>query len=206
MKTTSNLDKPFTEDPLSLAQEVMGKVVSDVKRAIAVRALYARCADQADIIEAYRNTYEGQGFQTIRNALLLELIIILMRIYDKPGENTASLQSLSRHLSNVQEQPQIRNDALRRIETLKGDHRLRALRRLRHEVLAHTAMEFSCSPPARYGYAESLLDDTIIVVHEQATTLLGTNYDYEERKDMWAKYAEAFWKRASLGESQKIEW
>ena len=206
MTATSSPDKPVTEDALSLAQKVLRKVVSDVERAIAVRSLYARCADQADIIESYGNTWEGYGFETVRNSLLVELIVILMRIYDKADENTASLRSLSRQLSNVQNQPQLRNDALRRIETLKGDHRLRSLRKLRNEDLAHSAMEYSRSPPARYGYAEALLDDTIVVVYELATALIGPDYDFEELKDKWARYAEAFWIRASIGERQTIEW
>jgi hypothetical protein len=206
MTLASKPDQPVAEDAATLANEVLKKVIANVKRAIAVRALYVRCANEADIIESFSNTWECHGFETVRNSLLLEFTMILLRIYDSGEENTASLQHLSRLLSSIQDQSEEFANALTKIESLKGDHRLRALRQLRNHVLAHTAIKYSRSPPARYGYAEAILDETVDVVWQLANTLIGIDYDFQEQKAIWSKYAEAFWIRASKGEEQEVQW
>ena len=235
---------------MDLAKQVLKKVAENTRRAIEIRAVYTCCAENSEVIEPFNKTWEAHGFQIVRSALLIDLILVLMRIYDAPAPNTASLQTLAKLLSDNETRAALpehftadelsrpvgyltddeallkglkdwhrerategaqRRTAdvtaqLDRIRMLKGDHRLQALRLLRHKTLAHTAVQNKRVTHAKYGYAEALLDQTIELVNALSGALLATDYAFDELGVIWAEYAGAFWKKAASGEGQGINW
>jgi hypothetical protein len=66
----------------------------DMLRAVALQAMFDRCADKADVIEALNNTVEAHGFTIVREALFQNLLMSLMRVHDSGRPDTASLDNL----------------------------------------------------------------------------------------------------------------
>ena len=78
---------------------------------------------------------------------------------------------------------------------LKGNHHLSRLRSLRHELLAHTAIERNQNNPARYGDAEELLKKTTDLVCRLNSAIRSLHGDYQSHINIWREHAEYFWQK-----------
>lgn len=72
-------------------------VLFDVKSAITLQAIWKRCADKKDILDAMSGVPEGLAFGPIRDSLLVDLVLTLMRLYDR-DEDASSITRVVHHL------------------------------------------------------------------------------------------------------------
>jgi hypothetical protein len=89
----------ITRDRVLRAQRIIKSITNDVHRAIAVEENLSRCSFRRDIAPAYNNTYQAWSLNVIRDSLLIELVMILMRIMDK-DERSATLTTVAAIVSD----------------------------------------------------------------------------------------------------------
>lgn len=80
-------------DRLEKAKRLIAAIEDDLRRAVALNAVFQRCALSKDVHKAFNNTYEANGLLVIHNALLCEFVMILMRICDRDS-NSAGMPQL----------------------------------------------------------------------------------------------------------------
>lgn len=98
---------------------------------------------------------------------------------------------------------------VKEFEQLKGSHLLGRLRSIRHELLAHIAIERNQNNAARYGDAEELLEKTTRFVSRLNSAIRNLHWDYQSHIDTWQEHAEFFWQKVlekeNEGSQQKIQ-
>jgi hypothetical protein len=87
-------------DRLQKARRLAAAINDDLQRATALDAAYRRAIFSKDVPRAFNNTYEAHILSVVRNALLCELVMVLMRIYDT-DTGSASLPNLRSLLADI---------------------------------------------------------------------------------------------------------
>jgi hypothetical protein len=75
-------------------------ISEDLLHAVALQAMYDRCADKNDVLDALNNTWEAHGFNIVRDSLVRELVMSIMRVHDGGRSDSASLENLVNIASN----------------------------------------------------------------------------------------------------------
>src|SRR5260221_5232548 len=120
----------------------------EVRRAISLAAMYARCREFHDIIDMMSDSMEGRGFLTIRDALHRDLIVTLMGVVERGQDRTACLGMLLKKLGDPQVIAEVKRGPSRHPEAaeliaaarcdnedLHAETMLRSLRMLRDRVI-----------------------------------------------------------------------
>jgi hypothetical protein len=84
---------------------------------------------------------------------------------------------------------------------LGGSHLLRGLREIRHQILAHTAININDRNVAHFGDAENLLDQTAQYIANLNATIRRINDNYDQHKDRCTVSADDFWLMVTKNQS-----
>ena len=142
---------------LEKARKISEKLEENVLQANWYAALYERIAFNEDIGNAFGISFEAWGLEKCSDALLDALVVVLMRIVQGRGDNTASLQSLietlkrpgvfdllKQEISQPEEKlPCTLNELEERVNAIQGDPRFPKIESYRHAWVAHQAIEFN---------------------------------------------------------------
>lgn len=105
------------EAKISTLNKAVELVAEDVKSAVALHQMYERCANADDIIQSVNNTKQAWGFGVVRNALLVELVITLMRIHDSGRKDNASIENIMSILADWRVREHLANEAIEKYRT-----------------------------------------------------------------------------------------
>lgn len=94
---------------------------------------------------------------------------------------------------------------VKEFEQLKGNHLLGRLRSIRHELLAHIAIERNRNNAARYGDAEDLLEKTYRFVSRLNSAIINLHWDYQSHIKTWQEHADIFWSKVIGKENGKSQ-
>lgn len=196
------------------------QIEHDILRGIAVQGLHTRGAYNPDVAGRYNNTWEAWGYDVVIQAVFIELVIILMRLWDGRDDvlsiprakeildDAEFLDWFIQHERNnpVTYTPDEREELIRRdldkfnkaYDDAKGHHTEGGLRGIRNETLAHNAEEPSAQK-AKYGYADDLLEKTIPIA--EAINIIARSHGFHGKDfiEAWATRADHFWTAAIKG-------
>ena len=186
---------------LTEASRLIEAMSKEVFRAIALRALWGRCANDMDVLAAV-NDARLIAFNVVRDALHKDLVLTMTKLYDSGKDDLA----FPRVLSMVAD-PAVRillPDAkayaeadVRYRQATNGEH-CRSLRLFRNRLLAHNDTR-GAEQTARYGHEVALLEDTIWIATRLSTALSPGPPEYEPAKMIWDHEANRFWTALKTG-------
>jgi hypothetical protein len=182
---------------LTEASNLMEATNNEVVRAISLRAVWGRCANDQDVLTAINHANQTLTFTIVREALLKDLVLTLTKLYDT-GKDDLSF----RRVLDVVKDPTVRvllADALaceeaeaRYREVTDGEH-CRSLRRFRNKQLAHGDTR-GAEQTATYGHVGALLEDTIWIASRLSIALPSVpRPNFEPAKMIWDHEANRFW-------------
>jgi hypothetical protein len=173
----------------------MEAINKEVFRAISLRALWGRCANDKDVLTAV-NDAKLIAFNIVRDALFKDFVLTLTKLYDT-GRDDLSFPRVLRIVAD----PAVRvllADAracegveARHREATDGEH-CRSLRLFRNKLLAHHDTR-GAEQTARYGHAVALLEDTIWIASCLSIALPSAPPNCEPAKRVWDNEANRFW-------------
>ena len=182
---------------LTEASNLMEATNKEVVRAISLRALWGRCANDQDVLTAINDAKQAFAFIIVREALHKDLVLTLTKLYDTGKNDLSFLRVLS-----IVADPTVRAllaDA-RACEEAEVGHRdaavgehCRSLRLFRNKLLAHIDTR-GAEQTARYGHEVALLEDTIWISSRLSIALPSVPPPhFEPAKMIWDYEANRFW-------------
>ena len=188
---------------LTEASNLMEATNKEVVRAISLRALWGRCANDQDVLTAINDAKQAFAFIIVREALHKDLVLTLTKLYDTGKDDL----SIPRVLGIVAD-PTVRvllADAraceeaeARHREVTDGEH-CRSLRRFRNKQLAHGDTR-GAEQTAKYGHEVALLEDTIWISSRLSIALPSVPPPhFEPAKMIWDYEANRFWTALMTG-------
>jgi hypothetical protein len=180
---------------LTEASKLVEAMSKEVFRAIALRALWGRCANDKDVLAAV-NDAKLIAFNVTRDALHKDLVLTLTKLYDT-GKDDLAFPRVLRVVADpavcvllADAQACVEADARFR-EATDGEH-CRSLRLFRNKLLAHNDTR-GAEQTAKYGHEVALLEDTIWIATRLSTALPLRSPHYEPAKMVWDHEANRFW-------------
>jgi hypothetical protein len=172
---------------------------------------------------------EAQGFGLVYDALLVRVVLCLTSLWDPPGDNRASLPTVVRLIKDAAVQRVLRYDAFEWLAVERGRYRrknalavgralrravssyealsgstehieqLSCLKRLRNEHFAHALVGLPQSTGPRYGWIESLLEDSAFIVTALYFATNGNWDDLQSYREGHHTDAKLFWRALHSG-------
>jgi hypothetical protein len=203
---------------LAKAKGDLELVSREVRRAISLAALYTRCTEARDVVETMSDSVEGWGFITVRDALHRDLIVTLMGVVHRRGQDrTACLGVLIEMLGDpqvvkeIERSPSSHQDSIELLASARRDYEglcagpmLKALRALRDKVIAHVERG-DVKHGARLGDEREILLKVIPIVEKIAKALNGEEDRLMELREAWAENADAFWSHVARPQEWREE-
>jgi len=181
---------------LTKASKLMEAMNKEVVRAIALRSMWGRCANDKDVLAAV-NDAKLIAFNIVRDALHKDLVFTLTKLYDT-GKDDLSFPGV---LRIVADDPTIRvfladgrayeEAEARHRETTEGAH-CGSLRRFRNKLLAHNDTR-GAEQSARCGHEVALLEDTIWIATRLSIALPSGSPHFNCAKRVWDYEADRYW-------------
>jgi len=200
MTATSRLEK---------AQKTFTVVRLELQRAIALEALYARCASAPDILETMEHSMEGHGFFMVRDAIHRDLTVTLMGIVERGQERTACLGVLLRILDHAQVVDALKRSATTRKDAdafiaaarqaysaLHVEQTMKALRTLRDKVIVHVERG-DVKHGAKVGDARKILQKVFPIVQNLGRALGQGDLWLPAQQEQWVQHADRFWRHVA---------
>ena len=194
------------------AEKVRGiicRLVDNLEDAIETEAVFNRANNDSALHEAYRQTPAEPVYRLVRNTLLMQLAMTLVRMHDRSARNRASLphvfellkdQDVMAAFSGEQTVVEAICGAREKWLEIKECEPLKRLREHRHRHLAHTLFEMPDTEFPVINDAFKLLDDTKPIVAKLALGVPGrADYDLEQLRERWWMCADKFWSAAVAG-------
>jgi hypothetical protein len=189
------------------AEDIVRKLNEQAVRAIALRAMWARCADKEDVLYAMRPDHLTPGFRIVRDSLHIDLILTLMRLHERAPQEPASIPAVVEILSDPNIQRALgevgRRDAAREclelFDELPRDV-LRRLRQLRDRVLAHNDRRGLEMEPT-VGDETLLLNKSLAIVSAMDLAIRGNGSFLSEPQQFWDALADGFWEHVAVTRS-----
>lgn len=189
-------------ESLSKIRESLLWVNANAKHAIELRETFSFPAYDESIRKKIKGTYKVYCYKICMIALYFELVMALMRMFDN-SDDTASFKTLFGYLSDefinyfeTETNRKVKSEiqsALIDYNKLNGSHLVGRLKTVRHNMYAHTSMNFNKKQIAEYGYAEKLLDKTLPMLNKINLTILGKSEPFDKLSIDWKLYASDFW-------------
>lgn len=210
------------EENAALLKRISERIKDEIYRVIATQGLHERGAYNPDVADRYDDTWEAHGYTVVINAVFMEQLAILMRLWDKRDhDDVLSIRRAKKILGDANfldwfirnernnpgtYTPDQREELIRENLTkfndaynhAKGHHTLGRLRSIRNEMLAHNA-EKSVGQKAEWGYADDLLEMTIPIAEAVNIIAFSHGFDGKGLVGVWATYADRFWTAAIKG-------
>lgn len=176
---------------------------ANARHAIECQETFAFPFNSAPIRQLIKETKKVRCFNICLNAIYVDLVITLMRMYDSYERDTACFENLFACLTDdfIQNlEIHMRRTVTNTIErarnefaSLKGSHLMGRLNTVRHNMLAHTSTNFNRNQVARYGDAEKLLERTLQMLNQLNSSIRGKVESYDRLHKYWKGYAVEFW-------------
>lgn len=211
------------EENAALLERTAEQIQHDIMRGIAVQGIHKRGAYDPGVTDHYNNTLEAWGYNVVIEAVFIEQVIVLMRLWDD-RDDVLSIPRAKKILSDTEfldwfigrerknpgaYTPDEREGLIRRdldkfnvaYDDTKGHHTLDHLRNLRNKTLAHNA-EDPKRQKATYGYADQLLEKTIPVA--EAVNIIARSHGFHGKNfvEAWVTRADNFWTNTIKGMSE----
>jgi hypothetical protein len=194
-----------TRQRILKAEDIVRHLNQQIVRAIALRAMWARCADHEDILCAMRSEHLAPGFRVIRDSLHIDLILTLMRLHDTPAQEPLSIPVVVEILRDPAVQQSLCNsgaegatiEALALYEAVPGDL-LRRLRQHRDRVLAHNDRRGLDVEPTM-GDETTLLRQSAEIVTAMDRAIRRNGGFFAEPEKFWTLLAHGFWSEVARG-------
>ena len=196
---------------LSKINENLSWLNSNAKHAIELKETFSFPAYDESIREKIKGTYKVYCYKHCMFALYFELIMSIMRMFDN-YEDTASFKTLFGYLSDEyisyyesKSNRKIKSEiklALNDYNKLNGSHLVARLKTVRHNMFAHTSMNFNKNQIAEYGYAEKLLDKTLPMLNNLNLIILEKSEPFDKISASWKLYAVEFWQSIIINSQQ----
>ena len=187
------------------ARAIADALCDEVTQAIALHAMWARCAHERDVVDAVNDNKLIGGFVVARNALHMMLVITLMRLHDKRND-AASIDKL---LTIIQREgakglhPSIKAPGVRwfdaeasaanaELDALRSGTEFRALRELRHQMLAHRS-ELARPTSAKFGFERIVLEKTRPIVSRLNRVTVGSEPSFDVAERACRRSANKYW-------------
>jgi hypothetical protein len=195
---------------LEKAQKTFAVVRRELERAIALEALYARCASAPDILETMEHSMEGRGFLMVRDAIHRDLTVTLMGIVERGQERTACLGVLLGILDDAQVVDALKRSgatagkdadafiaaARQAYSALHVEQTMKALRTLRDKVIVHVERG-DVKHGAKVGDARKVLEKVVPIVQNLGRALGRGDLCLPARQERWARHADRFWRHVA---------
>jgi len=200
MTATSRLEK---------ARKTFTVIRRELERAIALEALYARCAAAPDILEAMEHSMEGHGFFIVRDAIHRDLTVTLMGIVERGQERTACLGVLLGILDDARVVDALKRSATARKDAgafiaaarqaysaLHVEQTMKALRTLRDKVIVHVERG-DVKHGAKVGDARKVLEKVFPIMQNLGRALGEGDLCLAAQQERWARHADRFWRHVA---------
>jgi len=175
---------------------------NNAKLAIEFRETFSFPAYDEVIRDKIKGTPKVHCYRICMIALYFELVMALMRMFDN-YEETASFKTLFGYLSDdfikdfeTEKKRKVKSEiqsAIIDYNKLNGSHLLGRLKRVRHNMFAHTSMNFNKKQIAKFGNAEKLLDKTLPMLNKLNLTILGKSEPFDELRVDLKPCVSNFW-------------
>lgn len=177
---------------------------ANARHAIELQATFTFPAYDKAIRKIIRGTNNVRCFKICLEAIYVEFIMTLMRMYDTyKSDDTVCFELLFEYLSDdfVQQfekrtQRKVKGkiqSALKEYKSLNGSHLVGRLKTVRNKMFAHTSMNFDRNKLAEYEYAEKLLGRTLPMLNELNSALRDEVKSFDRIRNYWKSYAIEFW-------------
>jgi hypothetical protein len=176
---------------------------ANARHAIECQETFAFPAYNSSIRELIKDTNKVRCYKICLEAIYFDLIMLLMRMYDSYERDTVCFKNLFAYLNGgfihdfeIKTQRPISDtihSARTEFQNLKGSHLIGRLKTVRHNMLAHTSINFKRNQVARYGDAEKLLEKTLPMINDLNSAILGKVHPYDKIRKYWKGYAVEFW-------------
>lgn len=180
------------------------RINAEVIRAIALQALWARCANEADVLYVLG---DESAFRLLRDSLQIDLLMTLMRLYDRPKQANASIPHVIQKVSEPITISCLDLNAKTYAEQAKEKYQevektgiLKRIRALRDRVLAHNDTR-KLDDLARYGDETKLLENTEAIAGLLHRTVTGSQPQFDFNRQCSVLSAKSFWSRAMQGDA-----
>ena len=134
-------------------------------------------------------------YKVCLDAIYFEFIMTLMRMYDSYEYDTVCFKKLSEYLTddflqqyekNTQRDVRIEiESSLKEFQSLKGSHLTGKLKTVRHNMFAHTSINFNRNQVAEYGDPEKLLEKTLPILNSLNFAFRNKREPYDEISTLW---------------------
>jgi hypothetical protein len=207
-KRTAHYD-PGMGTNLEIQRRTVRLISRDLDIAIAFFETFVPTGQDARLIDIISNIDFYPAFNIISDSLHKSVITTLCRIWDT-RKDTANLNKLAKKFRDPKViadlaaahhvvDPGHLNKWLAEIDAVKKSEELLALKRARHDTIAHTTTPNKPyrdkARVAQYGDERKIIEWTIPLV-EQAGTFIGYSYDvipYAEQRRVRREHATKFW-------------
>ncbi len=183
------------EHTLKGAREITEAVYRILHHAVAVSAMYDRCADKEDVLTAVSNSYEGWGFNVIRESLYREIVLSLLKVHDL-DQRAASLINVIRPINAAPVRELLREEMRQRVRSwglitdpVDEDMRARLLAQREEEVEYRTqridqtldwlTVEYGILRRSKLFAGLKTLRDTSIAHSDTTNVVHGVKYGFE---------------------------
>ena len=190
-------------------REIICRLVDNLEDAIETEAVFNRANNDSALHEAYRQTPAEPVYRLVRNTLLMQLALTLVRMHDRRTRNRASLphvfelledQDVMAAFSGEQTVAEAICGARKKWLEIKECETLKQLRKHRNKYFAHILMDRPDMEGPVINKVFKLLDDTKPIVAKLALGVPGrADYDLEQLRERWWMCADKFWSAAVAG-------
>lgn len=176
---------------------------ANARHAIECQETFAFPAYDTSIRKIIEGTNKVRCYNICLEAVYYDFIMSLMRMYDSYERDTVCFKNLFEYLTDDFVQA-FENQSQRKINTairlarnvfqsINGSHLIGRLKTVRHNMLAHTSINFNRNQIAKYGDAEKLLERTLPMLNKLNSAIRDKAEPYDNIRNYWKGYAIEFW-------------
>ena len=176
---------------------------ANARHAIECQETFAFPSKDTAIRKSIEVSNKVRCYKICLDAIYFDFIMSLMRMYDSYERDTVCFKNLFDYLtddfihdfeSKTQRKANTAIQSARHeFQKLNGSHLIGRLKTARHNMLAHTSINFNRNQVARYGDAEKLLERTLPILNNLNSTIRGKVEPYDKIRKYWKGYAIEFW-------------
>jgi len=193
------------QDNLQHIEDMALELHQTARSAVEQYEVWIRCAEKRDIIDRVNTTtsFIAPAFMVLRDALHKNLVLTILKLFDRNGK-TASLvttinfiaeKGLAQNLGNANQipNPEQHLENIRiKLKEVMGMPEFNSIRVLRNTVIAHNDFA-KPAHGAKYGDERKVLEVGLECVVAVRLLVEGTNADYADWKEIFAREANKFW-------------
>lgn len=197
-------DQLTPQDKIEQLAAQVARINKEIIYAISRREMWARCFDSASLLFNLRQLELEPALVVVREALLIDLVITLARLYDSSRNEPISFPTIFRRLADPDVEELLKAD-LKRTHAVEEARRLynekharfqKGFKILRNTVIAHNDAS-PLSHDARYGDETAILGTSVEIASFLNLAIRNQPLDIDAFTKFWELMADAFWSHVS---------